>query len=245
MLLFVSIVASVIALLVIFTFREKPNATLWSRQSALSNTASAGEMSLVEQLRLCWANKEYIFTGLGTSGIIIHMYVFTTVIGQFVAPYGITEQDFVIKMGLYVYGFGVLGGVLASFVLTCYPQKMKLAAYLVAILSTLALGAFFLSDTKANKADIEVSCGFLGFCLLPILLIAYELAVAQTAHQGVGESMSCGLINVYANFAGFVVAIALTPALEKETESSIVVTFAVLFVNLGLSILFLVCGSLS
>lgn len=148
-------------------------------------------------------------------------------------------------MGLLVFGFGVMGGVSFSFVLTCYPEKMKLAAYIVGISSALALAAFFVSDTKASETDIEISCGFLGFFLLPILMIAYELAVAQTAHLGVGESMSCGLINVYANFVGFLIAIGLTPALAKETESSTVVTFAVMFVNLGLALLFLILGSLN
>ena len=147
-------------------------------------------------------------------------------------------------MGLFVFGFGVLGGVFFSFVLTCYPEKMKLAAYIVGIGSALALAAFFVSDTKADKTDLEISCGFIGFFLLPIFLIAYELAVDQTVHMGVGESMSCGLINLYANFVGFLVAIGLTPALAKETESSTVVTFAVMFVNLGLAFLFLILGSL-
>ena len=56
--------------------------------------------------------------------------------------------------------------------------------------------------------------------------------------------MSCGLVNLYANFFGFLIAIGLTPALAKETTSSTVTTLAVLFVNLCLALLFLIIGSI-
>jgi len=37
-------------------------------------------------------NKEFIFTSLGSSSVMIHNFVFTTILGQLVAPYGITDQ---------------------------------------------------------------------------------------------------------------------------------------------------------
>ena len=56
--------------------------------------------------------------------------------------------------------------------------------------------------------------------------------------------MACGLINVYANFFGFLVALALTPALSQETKESTMVTFAVMFVNLAVALLFLFLGTM-
>ena len=56
--------------------------------------------------------------------------------------------------------------------------------------------------------------------------------------------MSCGLINVVANFVGFLVAIALTPALDKDTKESTKVTFIVLFINLSLALIFLTLGQM-
>jgi len=73
--------------------------------------------------------------------------------------------------------------------------------------------------------------------------VAYELAVESTAPDGVGESMSCGIINVVANILGFFLAISLTPFLNKETTESTSITFTVLFVNLAVSLLFLFLGS--
>ena len=45
-----------------------------------------------------------------------------------------------------------------------------------------------------------------------------------------------------ANLFGFLVAISLTPALNKQTKESTDVTFLVMFVNLALSLLFLIFG---
>ena len=55
--------------------------------------------------------------------------------------------------------------------------------------------------------------------------------------------MSCGLINIVANTFGFLLAIGLTPALDKETKTSTSVTFIILFINLAYSLVFLSLGS--
>lgn len=173
----------------------------------------------------------------------MHMYIFTTFIGQLVAPYGITESDFVSKMGLYLFGFGIVGGILFSVVLTVFPSKMMKANYVLNVASILSLGFFVFADINADKTMLILASTALGFFLIPILFVAYELAVEQTAHLGVSENMSCGLINIYANFVGFLIAIALTPAINRETHASTNVTFVVLLVNLLLSLVFLAAGS--
>ena len=118
-----------------------------------------------------------MFTGLGTSGIIIFMYVITTIIGQLVIPYGITDQIFVTNMGLFVFAFGIFGGVIASLVLTRYPQKMMLAAYIIAFGSIASVIFFYMMNRRALKIHIYVACSAMGFFLIPILFVAYELAV--------------------------------------------------------------------
>jgi len=56
--------------------------------------------------------------------------------------------------------------------------------------------------------------------------------------------MSCGLINIYANFVGFLIAIALTPALGEESQKGANWTFGVLFINLLSALGFLLAGSM-
>ena len=122
-------------------------------------------------------NKRYVLTGIGTCGVILYFYVFTTLIGQLVAPYGITEQEFVIEMGLFVFGFGIPGGIIFSIVLTKYPTHMMKAAFFIRIASIATLIMFFIATVNADKTLILASCATLGFFLLPILFVAYELAV--------------------------------------------------------------------
>ena len=104
MLLAVACFATLIALLVVLTFREKPGAPLFSFKRDHSRSSTVGdaligdvgnvenrELGMMEQVKLCMGNKEYVLTGVGTCGIILYFYVFTTVIGQLVVPYGLTD----------------------------------------------------------------------------------------------------------------------------------------------------------
>ena len=201
---------------VLLTFRERPGVPICGKKEGEETRDSksiVGDLPLKQQLKLCLSNTPFVLTGLGTSCIIIHMYVFTTLIGQLVVPFGITDSQFTTTMGLFVLGFGILGGIVFSIVLMYRPKWITGSAYLICIASMLFLGFFYYADKTSDRVEIEVACGVHGFFLLPILFVAYELAVMQTAEDGVGDTMSCGLINLTANFVGFVIAIALTPAL--------------------------------
>ena len=125
MLLAVAIFSTLITVLVILTFPEKPGAKLFSCQKTKSDNKSSvasfegdalignignpemKEIGMLDQIMLCAKNREFVLTGIGTSYIIIYFYVLTTVLGQIVYPYGLTDTSFTIKMGLFVYGFGI------------------------------------------------------------------------------------------------------------------------------------------
>ena len=243
-----AIFATVVAVAVLVSFRERPGAAIFRPRAGAAELIAAEDgaqarVPLLKQMMLCLRNRAYLFTSLGTCGVIMHMYVFTTVIGQLVGPYGITDQTFVTQMGLFVFGFGVLGGVIFSLILMRFPAQMMLAAYIVCVASLACLAFFYVADRQADRGGILAACGVHGFFLLPILFVAYELAVMHTAKDGVGDTMSCGLVNVYANFVGFLIAMALTPALAKETEGGATTTLVVLFANLCVALVFLVVGS--
>jgi len=80
----------------------------------------------------------------------------------------------------------------------------------------------------------------MGFFLLPVIFVAYELAVEQTVKDGVGDSLSCGIINVATNTISFIVAFALTYEADKETIKSNDVVYSVLLANLVISVVLLV-----
>ena len=67
-------------------------------------------------------------------------------------------------------------------------------------------------------------------------MVAYELAVDQTSALGVGEGMSCGLINSLANLLGFIYVLALTPSLASKTESTARMSMYILIASLVIAI---------
>ena len=147
-------------------------------------------------------------------------------------------------MGLFVFGAGIPGGIIFSLFLTWKPEFLKKSAYLICITAIASLAFFYLVTIREDEILVYIACGVLGFFLLPILFVAYELAVESTVKDGVGETMSCGLINVVANFAGFLMALALQPELATETKDKTMIAIIVLFANLGLSLMFLILGDI-
>ena len=100
---------------------------------------------------------------------------------------------------------------MAAIVLYYRPKNLPEAALFVGIATTLTFVYFYLGTNMFDdKTQILLACGAGGFSVLPILLVAYELAVEQTSYLGVGEGMSCGLINSLANFLGFLFVAGLT-----------------------------------
>jgi hypothetical protein len=71
-------------------------------------------------------------------------------------------------------------------------------------------------------------------------MIGYELAVAQTLPKGIGEAMSCGLINVTCNLAGFLSIMGFTPYLSSGDKShvlgSILMMASMLVLGVGLMV---------
>lgn len=80
-------------------------------------------------------------------------------------------------MGLFVYGFGILGGIIFSLILTRHPDKLMQSAFVINIISIISLVFFFIADMQVNHSMLLVACGIIGFFLLPVLFVAYELAV--------------------------------------------------------------------
>ena len=68
-------------------------------------------------------------------------------------------------------------------------------------------------------------------------MAAYELAVAQTLHLGIGEGMSCGLINTLANTLGSLYVFFLTFWLQQDTESASETVMVVLVINVSLALI--------
>ena len=105
---------------------------------------------LMLQLKTCLNNKEFVFTGIGTGGILIYNNVISTIFGQLLVPYGITNDKFVTKMGVYFTGIGIVDGLVFAAILTWLPKFMNKAAYVICIASIVVLGYFYYADIEAD-----------------------------------------------------------------------------------------------
>ena len=68
-----------------------------------------------------------------------------------VEPYGITNDEFVGKMGIFEQIFSIVGGIVFAIILTWLPGRMMSAAYVICIGSIIVLGYFYYADTIADK----------------------------------------------------------------------------------------------
>ena len=82
-----------------------------------------------------------------------------------------------------------------------------------------------------------------GFFLCPLVFVSFELAVEQTSADGVGDTMSCGLINITSLILSFIIDLSLTPLLTKESKLATGITFALLMAILVIALIFLIIGS--
>ena len=94
-----------------------------------------------------------------------------------------------------------------------------------------------------DRTHIILSSAVGGFVTLPILMVAYELAVEQTAHLGIGEGMSCGLINSLANLLGFVYVLILTPFLDRKTKQDCLSSMLFLLTSLAVAMVLIIISN--
>ena len=157
MMLCLAIFSTVVTILIVFSYREAPDAPLFTckrtkvQQTENQSTSEKKELGNLEQLKLCFTNSEFVFTSMGTSGVLTYINIFTTIQGQLVDPYGIHSDNFFTWLGVYVQGFGVVGGVVFSIPLAAYPGKMMASAYVSCIMSIVCLAYFYAADIAANK----------------------------------------------------------------------------------------------
>ena len=189
-----------------------------------------------------------MFSTIATALLHNFNYVFTTILGQLLLPYGIDDSSFTSVCGVIFIVGGVIGGIAGSALLTRYPQCLFASNILVAVLSFIVFVYFWLSARYISRINIQIACGLIGFVNFPGFTTSFELAVDQTRHLGVGEGMSCGLLNLIANTTSFLTVVAMTPSLDgaEKFEAFIIITIlaGTLLVSLFLLILAKVCKQL-
>ena len=165
-------------------------------------------------------NTEFSLSLVSSSLIITHFYVIQSVNAQLIIPYGFDDTELFTDLGLAYNLIGIIGSIITSVILYFYPEALYKACFTIG-LGTLATYLYFVYSIEAQDTlQLDVANFLCGFATIPILMVAYELAVAQTLHLGIGEGMSCGLINSLANVLGFLYVFSLTFWLSENTKNA-------------------------
>ena len=108
---------------------------------------------------------------------IVYFYVFTTLIGEIITPFGIDDSAFFGTLGLLFNSFGILGGIMTALILSKYPSLFKQCGILIAITTLITLCLFTYATYIVDRTFIKISVAMNGFCNLAIWAMAYEMAV--------------------------------------------------------------------
>jgi hypothetical protein len=82
------------------------------------------------------------------------------------------------------------------------------AGVVAAALSLVAISYFLIACLMTSRSQMLISTCLMGFSSYPAFFISYELVVGLS--PGIGEAMSCGILNTYANAGGFIVILVAT-----------------------------------
>ena len=169
LMLALSIFGSVVLLLVLITFREKPSKPLPG--SIILIQQSSNSLSFLDQLKSL-KSRSYWLAAVSSSLTMSLYCTFSTVVGQLVHVHHQSDVEF---LGFLLNFFGIVGSIVVSIVMTRLGVQYLKSNKIVAFLSFLVICIFWL--TIESKNWTMASTSFLGFFNLPIFFVAYELAV--------------------------------------------------------------------
>jgi len=232
MLVAVSMMATVVLILVFLFVQDKPPTPPPQMEqlrdpretirttSEMSDSDLKPEMSLKALTKQLIGDRDFMLQMTSTSLVFTYWYIYATVFGQLILPFGYESVSYVELLGILFNLLGIVGAVIAALMVGKNIDKLKVAAVTVIFLTTASACAFLVALMYGGELAVTITNSIIGFFNLCIIMIGYELSVAQALriNPQIGEALSCGMINLTANTLGFFVIIALTPVLNKNHE---------------------------
>jgi len=145
---------------------------------------------VTEDVLACVRNKQFMILVLAFGTGVSIFNSFTTLIGQMIYPSGYSDSDAGLLGALIIAG-GLVGAALTGPILDRYHDHNRVIKILFGI--GLLCGVFFVSSLRPNaKPVLMTSVCVMGFFLLPILPLAFELGAECTFP--VNEEVSSGFL---------------------------------------------------
>lgn len=202
---------SLIFLLIIIFFREKPACPPSKAQAALADVSSTYWKSMMNLIR----NKNYVVL-LITYGINVGVfYAISTLLNQVILVHFPGKEEDAGWMGVTIVIAGMFGSVVCGFVLdkTHRFKETTLATYVFSLAGMIAF-------TFSLRTDILwvmfLISGFLGFFMTGYLPLGFEFAAEITYPES--EGTSSGLLNASAQVFGIIFTMAGTWIFENYSD---------------------------
>lgn len=102
---------------------------------------------MMEQLKICFSRPDYLFTAIGNACTMLFLFLYLTVYGIMLEPYGYTDESFISNVGVATQTVGIISGVAGSIVLIMKPNWLAPASFLVAFAALGGVVFFDLAST--------------------------------------------------------------------------------------------------
>ena len=185
-------------------------------QKLLHNKHNQQDLSVLQQFKLLLKNKDFMLVMVSSSIVVSLSYSFPTVLEQVLLPYGYTSRDASIFGVLYMLA-GILGGVIASLVLTRDPifrlstNVVILGTFITFLFIEMFVGGMTYKEGYWSVLSFIIVNGFINIALYSV---CFEYVVYLT--PGIGETLSGGCINTLANLLGFLEIIIIQQLIADD-----------------------------
>ncbi|XP_057199548.1 feline leukemia virus subgroup C receptor-related protein 2 isoform X1 [Triplophysa rosa] len=196
-------VATLIFVLVVFVFEDKPKVPPSQAQAALRNT-SAGQSSYLESIRRLLCNRAFIILLISYGLNVGCFYAVSTLLNRMIMEHYPGEEVNAGRIGLTLVIAGMVGSLICGIWLdkTKTYKQTTLSVYLLTFVG-MVIYSFTLN--LGHLWVVFLTSGALGFFMTGYLPLGFEFAVELTYPES--EGTSSGLLNCSAQIFGIMFTI--------------------------------------
>ncbi|XP_016021971.2 feline leukemia virus subgroup C receptor-related protein 1 isoform X2 [Rousettus aegyptiacus] len=197
-------IATLLFILTIIAFKEKPHYPPSQAQAALQDSPPK-EYSYKKSIRNLFKNMPFVLLLIAYGIMTGAFYSVSTLLNQMVLAYYKEEELNAGRIGLTLVVAGMVGSILCGLWLD-YTKTYKQTTLIVYILSFFGMVIFTFTLDLGYTAFVFVTGGVLGFFMTGYLPLGFEFAVEITYPES--EGTSSGLLNAAAQIFGILFTLA-------------------------------------
>lgn len=223
-----SAVCSVVCLLILALFRERPPLP--------PTVAQSQETFELRDFFSLLKDTQFMLLALGTGFALGSFWAIPTMLAQSIVPQGYSETD-AGNLGMVLIGAGLVGSFAAGFLLDLLPRWHKFLIVTAGTSGLLAMIAYTLSMVPGGIIPLYIAVAVLGMSLSALIPLSME-AAAECAFP-LPEPVTAGVLCAVAN-AGALLLTAGMSLMQNSTTGDTVMSNWFATIVLGISVALLV-----